>query len=395
VRLSDRPIYGYFGRDSYDYFSCPSRRDDFSCILLARQRWRCRFDLENLNLLAKMRSFLRLLAAGAAIITTSCAAGQNASAKITTPLRIMPLGASVTFGVGSTTGDSYRKDLLELLTSQQSATVEYVGTQKSGNDFTNNACEAFPGDVIAQIAAKAATAVPSLKPNLVLADMGTNNCNNGGTVPDAGANVTAAIKRIYEDSPGATVILATLLVNAVPAQEACRQTVNPQYEDLVKTLAAAGNRIVLVDMRNPPAPLVGLTTKDLNGTRHPNDGGYVKMAAIWQSGIVEAQAKGFLDAPTADSTSNTASNSSSVNSNSASDNASQAATAVQETAAASVSISRAAASTTSTPAIGSPSPSGMAMSSTSGSPRTATTSLFRTLMAVWVPALVMLVSSVA
>src|ERR1700753_666498 len=212
----------------------------------------------------------------------SSRANSNAS-EILVPLRIMPLGASVTFGVGSTTGDSYRKDLLSLLTNHHAATVEYVGTQTSGDDFDQNEVEAFPGFVIAQLADKAATSVPALKPNLVLADLGTNNCNNGGTIPDAGQNVTDIIERIYTDSPGATVVLTTLLVNAVPAQDACRQTVNPQYEQLVTRLAADGKKIVLVDMRNPPAPLVGLTTKDLNGTRHPNDGGYSKMAAIWQS----------------------------------------------------------------------------------------------------------------
>lgn len=67
-----------------------------------------------------------------------------------------------------------------------------------------------------------------LKPNLVLVDAGTNNCNEGGTVPDAGANVTNLINSIYKQSPGATVILTTILVNSVAAQDACRVTVNEQ-----------------------------------------------------------------------------------------------------------------------------------------------------------------------
>jgi lysophospholipase L1-like esterase len=240
-----------------------------------------------------------LLAVGAALACLSHAAALSNAYALSVPLRIMPLGASVTFGVGSTTGDSYRKDLLGLLTSQQGATVEYVGTETCGSDFAQNACQAKSGDVIAQIAAKAAVSVPRFQPNVVLVDMGTNNCNEGGTVPEAGANVTRTIRQIYADAPGATVVLATLLVNAVPAQEACRQTVNPQYESLAAQLASEGHRIVLVDMRSPPAPLVGLTTKDLNGTRHPSDGGYAKMAAIWQSGIVAAASKGFLVAPIA------------------------------------------------------------------------------------------------
>ena len=72
--------------------------------------------------------------------------------------------------------------------------------------------------------------VPQLKPNLVLIDAGTNNCNQGGTVPDAGANVTNLINNIFQQSPGATVILTTILVNSVAAQDACRVTVNDQVK---------------------------------------------------------------------------------------------------------------------------------------------------------------------
>jgi hypothetical protein len=71
--------------------------------------------------------------------------------------QIMPLGASVTFGVGSTTGDSYRKDLEDLLVANGN-TVKYVGTYSTGN-FTDNAVEATPGFVISQIAGLANTAV--------------------------------------------------------------------------------------------------------------------------------------------------------------------------------------------------------------------------------------------
>jgi hypothetical protein len=73
------------------------------------------------------------------------------------PFRIMALGASVTFGVGSTTGDSYRKDLEDLLKANGD-TVGYVGTKRNGN-FSDNAVEATSGFVISQIAAAANVAV--------------------------------------------------------------------------------------------------------------------------------------------------------------------------------------------------------------------------------------------
>lgn len=205
------------------------------------------------------------------------------------PLRIMPLGASVTFGVGSTTGDSYRKDLRDTLVTAGTQ-VNMVGTQRNGKDFANNQCEAYSGFVIEQLAAKASTAVPRFLPNLVLVDAGTNNCNKGGVVADAGKNVTALINDILRQSPGATVVLATLLVNKFAAQEQCRAGVNAQYASLVADLQRQGAKVMLADMRGPGGP----TTADLNDTRHPNDAGYTKMASIWFQAIQEAQSKGFL-----------------------------------------------------------------------------------------------------
>ncbi|KAF9870899.1 GDSL-like Lipase/Acylhydrolase [Colletotrichum karsti] len=207
------------------------------------------------------------------------------------PLRIMALGASVTFGTGSTTGNSYRKDLQDLLVAK-GMTVAYVGTRANGN-FADNAVEATGGFRINQIADSADKAVPMLKPNLVLLDAGTNNCNKGGDFPDAGANVTAMINKIYQQSPGSTVILTSILANKVPEQDACRVKINEQFNSLAAQFQQSGAKFGFVDMRSPEAP----NLNDLNDTRHPNDGGYVKMANVWAKGIQDVMAKGFITAP--------------------------------------------------------------------------------------------------
>lgn len=220
---------------------------------------------------------------GPTVLFTAPAAAAN--------LRIMPVGASVTFGVGSTTGNSYRKDLRDALV-QAGHTVTMVGQQRHGN-FDNNEVEATPGFVISQIATSVKKATPQLRPNLVLLDAGTNNCNRGGTVPAAGADVSAMINDIYSLSPGATVVLATILANKIAAQDACRVDINKQYEAVAANLTAAGARLVLVDMRGPDGP----TTADLHDTRHPNDVGYQKMAVVWNKGIQQVISKGFLTEP--------------------------------------------------------------------------------------------------
>ncbi|KAJ9151472.1 Carbohydrate esterase family 3 protein [Coniochaeta hoffmannii] len=201
----------------------------------------------------------------------------------------MPLGASVTYGVGSSTGSSYRRDLRDLLVSAANQTVDMVGTRKHG-DFADNDVEATSGFAISQIAEAAATAVPRLLPNLVLVDAGTNNCNGGGTVPDAGANVTAMIEEMFLQSPGVTVVLATILGNAVAAQDACRVDINAQYVALVARLRAAGGKVLLVDLRGSEGPI----TNDLVDGRHPNDVGYRKMAGVWFEGIQQAISQGLV-----------------------------------------------------------------------------------------------------
>ena len=217
------------------------------------------------------------------------AADANATASVA--LRIMPLGASVTWGVGSTTGSSYRKDLRDLLVAAGN-TVDMVGEVKHGSDFTDNESESFSGYTLEQIAEKAAAAVPKYKPNLVLIDAGTNNCNRGGTVADLGRKMTALLEGIFAASKGASVVLATILANPDAKQDACRVDANRQYAALVEDLAAKGRKVVLADMRSAQAP----TTRDLADGRHPNDAGYAKMASVWFQGIQLVISKGLLAA---------------------------------------------------------------------------------------------------
>jgi lysophospholipase L1-like esterase len=208
----------------------------------------------------------------------------------------MPLGASVTYGVGSSTGNSYRKALRDLLLAAAGdagvAAVDFVGSVRHG-DFADADVEAYSGYTISQIAGKAAGAVPRLRPNVVLVDAGTNNCNGGGTVADGGAQVGKMVEAMFAASPGVAVLLATVLANPDARQDGCRVDLNRQYAALVAELAGKGQKILLVDMRSAEGP----TTKDLADSRHPNDVGYGKMAKVWYGGIQTALEKGLITPP--------------------------------------------------------------------------------------------------
>ncbi|KAK1458547.1 GDSL-like Lipase/Acylhydrolase [Colletotrichum cuscutae] len=101
------------------------------------------------------------------------------------------------------------------------------------------------------------------------------------------------INKIYQQSPGATVILTSILANKVPEQDACRVKINEQYAALATQFQQSGAKFAMVDMRSADAP----TLDDLADTRHPNDGGYVKMANVWLKGIQDVMSKGFITLP--------------------------------------------------------------------------------------------------
>lgn len=212
----------------------------------------------------------------------------------------------MTFGVGSSTGSSYRAQLRSQLVAAGHATINMVGSVRHGSapGFVDNDCECYSGNVISQLSARTAAAVPQFKPNVVLVEMGTNNCNAGGTIPDAGANVTRLITQtIFPNaSPGAVVLLTTVIFNPSAAQEACRLDLNTQYRAVAGALQAQGLKVVLVDQRAPPpggGPQDVVGASDLADGRHPNDGGYAKMARIWAAGFAQAQQKGWFVEPVA------------------------------------------------------------------------------------------------
>lgn len=203
-------------------------------------------------------------------------------------LRIMPLGDSITFGVGSSTFSSYRAALWNRLAGQS---VNFVGTQQSGQlpDVDN---EGHSGWLISDIATIATQSVSFYRPNLVTLHIGTNDMNRNVDVANAPARLGALIDQILAAGPDATVLVATL----VPANDAAVQAridaYNRQIPGVVAQRRNAGKHVQMVDMR-------AVTTADLSDTLHPNDGGYGKMADAFFTGIQAVLGQGWIATPVA------------------------------------------------------------------------------------------------
>ncbi|KAK3294427.1 carbohydrate esterase family 3 protein [Chaetomium fimeti] len=211
------------------------------------------------------------------------------------PLRIMPLGASITYGTASSDGNGYRSVLRQLLVDGPGNKVNMVGTRQAG-DMVDRDVEGWPGFRISQVRDKAMApgCVPHLRPNAVLVNAGTNDATQDWDVERAGERMERLLRDLWGASPRAVVVLSTLLVNKNLEAEERVRVINEQYVELARRLREEeGRRVVLVDMHGAAGP----TAEDLADDTHPNDVGYRKMADLWFRGLVAASYAGWLQAP--------------------------------------------------------------------------------------------------
>ncbi|EGO59267.1 hypothetical protein NEUTE1DRAFT_121106 [Neurospora tetrasperma FGSC 2508] len=207
-------------------------------------------------------------------------------------LRIMPLGASITYGQASTDGNGYRNSLRNAIVKLGNP-VNMVGSRHHGT-MQDNDVEGWPGYRIHEVHAKAHTAVPAYKPNVVLINAGTNDAAGNLNISTASDRMGAMIDEVFAASPRAVVILSTLIINTLPATEKRVLVINDQYKALAQRMRDAGKRVILVDMHDATK---GPIPEDMFDSTHPTDVGYRKMANIWFQGLVEASNLKWLQAP--------------------------------------------------------------------------------------------------
>jgi lysophospholipase L1-like esterase len=196
-----------------------------------------------------------------------------------TPIKIMPLGASITWGTNSTDGNGYREELRKLLTTNAGLSVDYVGSQKSGT-ATDNDNEGHPGYRIDQVAAGADGWLATYQPDVVLLNVGTNDTIQNYDLPNAPARLRALIDQILVDRPTATVVFSTLVPSGDATNNARVQAFNAQLPAIAQAEQSAGQKVRLVDLNST------LTTADIGSDGvHPTDAGYVKVADLWYSGL--------------------------------------------------------------------------------------------------------------
>ncbi|MFE3408095.1 ricin-type beta-trefoil lectin domain protein [Streptomyces mirabilis] len=203
-------------------------------------------------------------------------------------LRLMPLGDSITWGVGSPSGNSYRDFLWNQLAAEGHA-LDFVGSGRGGT-MSDPDNEGHSGWRIDQITGIADSVLARYRPNVVTLEIGTNDLNGNYQIPTAPDRLRALIDRITNDAPDATVLVGTVIVSTSGTEEANRPAFNARLPGIVQAEQAAGKHVRLVDMS-------ALTSADLADSLHPNDNGYRKMADAFNAGVQAADAAGWIKPP--------------------------------------------------------------------------------------------------
>jgi hypothetical protein len=125
------------------------------------------------------------------------------------PLRILPLGDSITNGSGSSDHNGWRDLFVELAT--QGGPLQMIGSQEGQGNIPNgnNKHDGWDGYTISAIAEKANNALEA-KPNLVLLLAGTNNMHNASQASAAPAEMRALIHKVLTLSHFRTLLIDSI-----------------------------------------------------------------------------------------------------------------------------------------------------------------------------------------
>ena len=207
----------------------------------------------------------------------------NLASAATPPIRIMPLGDSITYG--SNTGGGYRLPLYIALTNA-GYNVDFVGTQTANGatGLPDSDHEGHSGwkisdptiglyeNILGWLAV-----IPD--PDVVLLHIGTNDSGGGTAFTNAVDRLDALITRIATTRPYAHIIVTSLMPRGETANTAITNYFNPFIPGKVAAQQALGRKVHFLDMH------AYLTTNDMFDALHPNATGYVKMATAWLPAI--------------------------------------------------------------------------------------------------------------
>jgi hypothetical protein len=194
--------------------------------------------------------------------------------------KILPLGDSITFGLGFDGG--YRVELFRLALSD-GHDITFTGTQQpNGPSMVDG--EPFPrnhggisGETVQQINNRIPNPELSDMPHIILVHAGTNDIY-GSDPGGAPGRLEELMDDLIAEAPDALIVIS----NIIPLSNFGNvESYNSGIPAMVQERADAGSHIIFVDQ------FEGFPTSELGDGVHPNEAGYSRMAAKWYDAIEE------------------------------------------------------------------------------------------------------------
>jgi len=193
------------------------------------------------------------------------------------PCKILPLGDSITDGIGFSGG--YRVELFSLALADDHD-ITYVGGSMNGPQMVDGvtfprAHEGHSGWTISQIDGIVPSPALGPDPNIILLHIGTNDMYQGAS--GATDRLETLVDAILADQPNSLLVVSNII--PFPGASGAVTTFNAAVPGIVSERAAAGKHILFVDQ------FMGFPTSELGDGVHPNQAGYERMARKWYEAI--------------------------------------------------------------------------------------------------------------
>ena len=214
----------------------------------------------------------------AALACLGATSGASVSLGATTPVKIMPLGDSITDGY--TIPGGYRIDLEDDLVAR-GVSFDFVGSLSNGPaSLGDRDHEGHSGWRIDELRAHIDGWIAASQPDVVLLLIGSNDVAQNYQVDTAPDRLAGLIDRIHELRPATKLFVSSIPMSTNTAYHSAAQTYNAEIPGIVDARAAAGRPIWFVNGGG------ALTLSDMAEGSHPNAAGYSKLADAWFAALV-------------------------------------------------------------------------------------------------------------
>jgi len=200
--------------------------------------------------------------------------------------RIMPLGDSITQGVGSSGAKvGYRQHFWNLLKSTFS--INLVGSLEDGSGFDNDH-EGHPGKKSSYIESNLSGWLDDARPDIVLFHIGTNDISGNESISSIMDNIDNSINKIWLKDARTTILMSTVVPRTDDSNyDNNTSTLNEEIKDLVRQLKGS-NPIILVDQNKAFRNIGDWESSLMHPDKlHPNDSGYQVMANKYYQKVID------------------------------------------------------------------------------------------------------------